>query len=313
MDRIMFLGLAVYSSMVYSATDSTFKRFCDTPANFGTGNLIEENTCQLTYKIVTEDETAAYNFCDSQHPFSLLSATRDGPTTICRIRTHYMCKGADTLIGNKCFIPRAAVEFAKAKESCGRDYSFYTVTNSFEQKWIAGKTLHNQEARLVSGASEGLAILASKGGRAGLTAGIITSVSVETTLHVLCYREAEQLDTYFTALVEQMRSAGLSTRIYTDSHGEKRGFMIVRSLHTFELNKDEYGAGTNRLHNSCKGFFNGYAASPLDFKNLNDFKELLQKVSQTTICLILLQFPKASVVLNALFNGACLVVAASLK
>ncbi|KAL6733278.1 hypothetical protein Aduo_003938 [Ancylostoma duodenale] len=304
MDRIILLGLAVYSKMVDGATDATFKRFCNTPANFGTGNLIEENTCQLTYKVVTEDETAAFNFCDRQHPFTLLSATKDGPTTTCRIRTYYMCKGSDALIGNKCLIPRVAVEYAKAKESCGRDYSFYTVANGFEQKWIAafftnykimwiantksqlkhlkyalfeGETLHNQEARLVSGESEALAILASKGAKAGLTVGTITSVSPETQLHVLCYREAEQLDTYFTALVERMGNAGLSSRVYTDAHGEKRNFLIVRSLLSFELNKDEYGAGTNRLHNTCKGFLKGYAASPLDFKNLNDFKELLRK------------------------------------
>ncbi|EYB81433.1 hypothetical protein Y032_0384g410 [Ancylostoma ceylanicum] len=301
---VVLFNLAVYSTIVAGGSDGTFKRFCSSPANFGKGNLIEENTCQLTYDITTPDDTYAYNFCDRQHPFTLFSATRDGSKTVCRIKTYYKCKGGDTLIGNKCFIPRAAVEYAKAKESCGRDYTFYTITSGFDQKWIAafftrynmmwiankktqlkhlkhvlfeGKTLHNKEARLVDGSSEGLAILARKGAKAGISAGTITSVSLETPLNVLCYRDAEQLDGYFMALVERMGDAGLSSRVYTDSHGQKRNFLIYRSLHVYETNDDEFGAGAGRLHSVCKGFTRGYAASPLDFKNVDDFKELLQK------------------------------------
>ncbi|EYC22153.1 hypothetical protein Y032_0017g3181 [Ancylostoma ceylanicum] len=74
-----------------------------------------------------------------------------------------------------------------------------------------------------------------------------------------------------------MGNAGLSSRVYNDAEGKKRNFLIVRSLHTFEMNGDMYGAGTGRLHATCKGFVKGYAASPLDFNKLSDFKELLSK------------------------------------
>ncbi|EYC22154.1 hypothetical protein Y032_0017g3182 [Ancylostoma ceylanicum] len=89
-------------------------------------------------------------------------------------------------------------------------YTYSAFFTNYDMIWIANRkdqlkhlkyilfedrTLHNREARLVSGSSENLAILTRKGARAGITAGIITSVSKDTSLPVLCYREAEQLDT----------------------------------------------------------------------------------------------------------------------
>ncbi|RCN43426.1 hypothetical protein ANCCAN_10617 [Ancylostoma caninum] len=76
-----------------------------------------------------------------------------------------------------------------------------------------------------------------------------------------------------------MGNAGLASRVYNDAAGKKRNFLIVRGLHTYETNGDMYGAGTAQFHDTCKGFIRGYAASPLDFKNVNDFKDLLKKVS----------------------------------
>ncbi|KAL6733322.1 hypothetical protein Aduo_003976 [Ancylostoma duodenale] len=216
-----------------------------------------------------------------------------------------MCRGSDTLVGSKCLNIRKASTFAESAATCGRDYKFEPIASSFEQKWITafftnydmmwvantkdqlshlksilfeGKHLSNKEARLVddSTPSTALAIITRKGATAGFTVGTITSVKEDTLLSVLCYREAELLDTYFIALVEKMRDAGLPTRVYNDAHGEKRNFMIVRSLVEFDSNNNEYGAGTSPLHAICKGFIKGYAASPLDFQNVNDFKQLLK-------------------------------------
>ncbi|EYC22162.1 hypothetical protein Y032_0017g3187 [Ancylostoma ceylanicum] len=138
MQRITFFGLVLFSAVVSADRDPTFHRFCNNPPNFGEGKIVEgdKNRCQLTYNIATVDDTTAYNFCDTQQPFTLLSARRDGSKTICDITTYYVCQGSDVLIGDKCFIPRRAVDFAQARESCGQDYTFCTISSGFEQKWI---------------------------------------------------------------------------------------------------------------------------------------------------------------------------------
>ncbi|KAL6733277.1 hypothetical protein Aduo_003937 [Ancylostoma duodenale] len=148
MECVILLVLAFYSTTVSGATDGTFLRFCNNPPNFGTGNLDQlmiqhafqgdKNKCVLTYNIRTDDDTSAYNFCDTQQPFTLLAARRQGSKTICEITTYYVCRGSDVLIGSKCFIPRKAVEIGEAGGSCGRDYTFYAISNGFEQKWITG-------------------------------------------------------------------------------------------------------------------------------------------------------------------------------
>ncbi|EYC02590.1 hypothetical protein Y032_0099g3195 [Ancylostoma ceylanicum] len=99
----------------------------------------DNNRCQLTYSITTVDDETAYNFCDTQQPFTLLSARRDGSQTICEITTYYVCQGSDVLIGDKCFTPGRAVDFVQAKESCGQGYTFHTISSGFEQKWITAK------------------------------------------------------------------------------------------------------------------------------------------------------------------------------
>ncbi|KAL6729836.1 hypothetical protein Aduo_000854 [Ancylostoma duodenale] len=138
------------------------------------------------------------------------------------------------------------------------------------------RTIHNREGRIVGGTSNGFAIITRKGATARITAGTITSVSEHTALSVLCSTDAEQLESHIPALVDQMGEAGLHSFSYKDSRGKNRGFLIFRNLHIFEMN-GEFNAGPRYLHDSCKGFMNGYAASPLDFADVNSFKELLKK------------------------------------
>ncbi|RCN51362.1 hypothetical protein ANCCAN_02515, partial [Ancylostoma caninum] len=142
-----------------------------------------------------------------------------------------------------------------------------------------GRTIHNREARLVSGTSNGFAIITRKGATARITAGTITSVSEHTNLPVLCSADAEQLESYVPALVDKMGEAGLRSYYFKDTRGKDRGFLIFRNLHIFEMN-GEFNAGPRYIHDSCKGFMNGYAASPLDFGDVKWLKRLLEKVSK---------------------------------
>ncbi|EYC28839.1 hypothetical protein Y032_0007g3454 [Ancylostoma ceylanicum] len=304
MHQILLWITAGYFATISQASDANFKRFCVNPPNFGKGVLSQDGTeCELKFSVTTADMTSAYSFCETQHPFSLKSATNGGQQTTCKITTHYRCHGSDVLIGKKCFIPRKPVEFKDASNSCGRGYNLHRVHSIFEQKWISafltkhnmlwiantrsqmshlkfinfeGRTLHNREARLVSGASNVFAILTRKGATAGITAGTITSVSEHTPLPVLCSTDAEQLESYIPALVDRMGEAGLRSFSYKDSTDKNRGFLVFRNLHIFEMD-GEFEAGPKFIHDSCKGFVNGYAASPLDFADVNSLKQLLKE------------------------------------
>ncbi|KAL6729839.1 hypothetical protein Aduo_000857 [Ancylostoma duodenale] len=169
-------------------------------------------------------------------------------------------------------------------------YSKTFFTNS-DMLWIAnnkseldtlkhmifeGRVIHNREARLVSGTSDTSAIITRKGAKAGISAGTVTLVSKDTSLSVLCSRDAEQLESYVPALVDRMGEAGLRSYSYSDSTGKNRGFLVFRNLHVFKMD-EKFAAGPQYLHDSCKGFMHGYAASPFDFEKASMFSELLKK------------------------------------
>ncbi|KHJ94455.1 hypothetical protein OESDEN_05613 [Oesophagostomum dentatum] len=76
-------------------------------------------------------------------------------------------------------------------------------------------------------------------------------------------------------MIEKLNEIGIRSYIYTDSEGKSRPFFIPRELISFEI-KDESSVSARRHHEICKIFYNGYAATPFDFKNIGDFKSMLR-------------------------------------
>uniref|UniRef100_A0A7I4Y6D2 EGF-like domain-containing protein n=1 Tax=Haemonchus contortus TaxID=6289 RepID=A0A7I4Y6D2_HAECO len=297
------LGLVQLFAFIISLakSDTSMRSFCRRPPNFGKGEYMkDDNSCKITYNVHTKTKIEALEFCEAQNPYSLREAIQ-GPKTTCHISSALTCDSSETLIGELCFVYEPDTEHGKADERCKsiskvHTYSLHEITSVFEQKWIAtffspyglmwvanvepasllrapleGKVVINKEGRL--GEPE------SKTRRYGIVvrkdtffkAGVVVPVKPDTVLPLLCSRPG-------TPLPESHRygQMGIPSFFYKDRSNVERPFTIIQGLHSFVI-KDDYDAGTSRIHQSCEAFHHGYAATPYDFLNVNDFKDLLKK------------------------------------
>ncbi|VDM62315.1 unnamed protein product [Angiostrongylus costaricensis] len=159
----------------------------------------------------------------------------------------------------------------------------------FEQKWIAGEwtcfrnqiwypgqALDNMEGRLANEKSDKYAIITSKGLVAAFRSGTVVPIMESTHLPVMCSRPAPINAHYPKAITEKMKELGFKSFVYNDASKQPRPFIILRALIEFEVT-NEFSAGGKRLHQACESLRNGYAATPLDFYNVNDFKAMLKE------------------------------------
>ncbi|KAK6733777.1 hypothetical protein RB195_017501 [Necator americanus] len=278
---LLFLLFALhYPSSASEEPDATFKRFCANPPNGGSGRLDEKTMqCEVTYNVISSDETAAYKFCDMQHPFSLVKAVAQGPRTLCSIRTFLKCEITEVLISETCYLHSFEQKWITAFMT---EYNMIWIGNNQDQlnglihKTFPGKVLNGASGRLISGSTGSLAILTRKGSASRLRAGVITKADSESLFPILCSRNADQYPSYITSMIERLNELGISSSVFTDRENRQRAFALLRSVVEFEM-KTAYDTGTQRHHKVCKGFKNGFAATPLDFQNVNDFKNFLKK------------------------------------
>ncbi|VDM73564.1 unnamed protein product, partial [Strongylus vulgaris] len=75
-----------------------------------------------------------------------------------------------------------------------------------------------------------------------------------------------------------MRELGIQSYTHKDRTDKMRPFFILRQFSSFEM-FGKFKVGTKRINDGCAAFSKGYAASPHDFNNAADFKEILKKES----------------------------------
>ncbi|KAK5979058.1 hypothetical protein GCK32_001622, partial [Trichostrongylus colubriformis] len=242
----------------------------------------QSNTCDLTYEVTTPDKEAAFEFCDMQHPYSTQEAT-PGSTTKCKIIAELECGSSETLIGERCFLYDADTEIAFADQKCkdhGSTYSLHKVTSNFEQKWISSKILVNKEGRLVDGVPGQYVIVLRKGSSSRSKIGGLAPMTPNAKIPILCSAPAKARPEYLTSLASKLNGMGFKSTFAQDLAGVSRPFTVVRAMQTFEINAaDLYTAGSQRLQRSCEAFHHGYAATPFDFKNVEDFKRVLKEAA----------------------------------
>ncbi|CAJ0608138.1 unnamed protein product, partial [Cylicocyclus nassatus] len=131
------------------------------------------------------------------------------------------------------------------------------------------------------GDSTAMVIVTSARTHTKIPRGSVVGADEKLSLPVLCSRPAEELPSYVPALMEKFSELGLKSYIKEDRHNKKRPFFVLREYCSFDMSEEQgekgrFAVGTKRLHKGCSAFLNGYAASPLDFKNVKDFKDILK-------------------------------------
>ncbi|KAK6028974.1 hypothetical protein OSTOST_04923, partial [Ostertagia ostertagi] len=82
--------------------------------------------------------------------------------------------------------------------------------------------------------------------------------------------------THVPSLAKRLQDAGIPSYFYEDRSKFLRPFTIIRALHSFEVTHD-FDAGTANLHKACEAFEHGYAATPYDFADPENFKNVLKE------------------------------------
>ncbi|KAK5979055.1 hypothetical protein GCK32_001619 [Trichostrongylus colubriformis] len=270
-------------------------------------SLQSSNTCTIKYDVTTENNVEAHEFCDLQHPYTLKSF-KHGRKTECVIIAEMEC-GAEVLIGNRCFSYGAEDVYSEGERICksvSKDHVFHKVSSTFEQKWIAtffsrlgllwvqntksdvkdlstarlgeGMILTNDQGRAAPGNSDKYVVVLRKGSLAHLKPGVLAPMLTNRKLTVLCSRPAKPRQEYFTSVANRMKEVGYKITMAKDLDQFERPFTVIRGLHSFEI-KSDFDAGTQRLHKSCEAFESGYAATPYDFHNPEDFKKVLKEAA----------------------------------
>ncbi|CAJ0608139.1 unnamed protein product [Cylicocyclus nassatus] len=309
------LFIAVWNQVeALKAADFTFGQFCNRPPNFGTGILTATDICEVTYNVELDNDVAAANFCEQQHPYSLKSFGRNGAKTICTIGSYFKCKESEVLIDKTCYLlkeDKAGVDILDAVRSgCGSRHTVHKFKSQFEQKWVATfftkhpmlwianspadsitkhlkfalrkEILVSKNGRMREGNSTAMVIVTSARTHTKIPRGSIVMARTDLSMPVLCSRPAEELSSYVPALMEKFSELGLKSYIKKDKRNNDRPFFILREYSSFDMSeekgeKGKFAVGTKRLHKGCSAFLNGYAASPLDFRNVEDFKKILEE------------------------------------
>ncbi|KHJ97224.1 hypothetical protein OESDEN_02799 [Oesophagostomum dentatum] len=299
---VLFACIAGEKFVNAEEADYTFRSYCNHPANFGKGEFDEKKMlCTITYNVIIKKPESAFDFCDRQHPYYLSSYEVKSSQVICKIKSHYKCESTEILIGNKCFYPRKSSKFTK--EECGKRYRLHVMSSIFEQKWISAvtssysmmwvgndatqlrniqiavhkdKVMHGVVGHVIQrNARETVAIVTSRGSKKAFPIGHLTYVTKETSLPLLCSRDADVLGSYAEAMIQKLSEVGIRSYACKDSEGKLRPFFIPRELISFER-KDESSVSARRHHEIYRIFLNGYAATPFDFGDIQDFKKMLR-------------------------------------
>ncbi|WKY03188.1 hypothetical protein Q1695_004718 [Nippostrongylus brasiliensis] len=269
------------------------------------------NKCTLTYKVAVRDEVGAFEFCDAQHAFVLVRATRTASNTICEIHTVYDCSNTEQTIGDMCFSMSAASTISKGKKLCeavnrNELSALHKVTSTAQQRWISAyfsnygiiwiangpndieyllhdnldgkRKLLNKYGRVVTGKSENYAMITRKGSLARLRVGTIAPMDPNTAIPVLCSRRATPRQELTSTLVERYKLVNIHSVTYKAKNGLFQPFTVVKGAFPYSgISKDLYYIGGGETHYKlCEGFKHGSAATTLDFDNVEDFKKLLR-------------------------------------
>ncbi|EYB89802.1 hypothetical protein Y032_0227g2803 [Ancylostoma ceylanicum] len=304
--KLWFLTLLTFSLFVTSATDASFAKFCGKPISFGIGVYnAEEVSCEVEYDMMTENDLAATKFCLTNSPYTIVWS-KPGERTKCKYQTHFGCGEDEILIGETCFqVGTKMSGREKSPSFCPLKLKFHTIKSLFEQKWITDSYLTvsaffshltliwvgNDKAnsrslniaregnmftgkwnRIVKGTSESLAQLVTL--LRGFEGGHLHYADPNSKFFAMCSRPADEYESYIRAVVKDLSYLGFTSHIYLDNYQNRRPFLLMR----LPQRASQHDLHMDHLNRVCEVLPRGYAASPYDFHNQDDFKRILRDV-----------------------------------